>query len=401
MALVDDDYVVGLLSKLISIPTVFPPEDKRAMHEMSRFLTGEMAKHGLTVRVEGDEGANWARPNVIGTLAGTGLGPTLLLDAHTDVVPIYDRASWSVDPFAGEIRDGRLYGRGAADTKGSLAAMMTGVFAVAAAGVPLDGSVHLIAWAGDEWHPPDNEYFNGMAYLADQGLIGGDMAIFGEPYDLRITYLSRGRVWFRITLGGEATHSATGKGVNAILKALRLIGDIYQVEVGEHPVLGRDSINVGTIQGGNQPNMVPDWCTFTFDIRFASPLTVDRVRDMVEEKIAACKQSDPQFVVRSVEITERREPLEFPRDSRVNLALKEAGAYLGMDLQFGGAVSFGDVADWKDKVGIKEACLFGPGETKQAHAVDEHVILTDVLNAAKVYALAIVNLCGGPASGKP
>ncbi|MDQ7793691.1 MAG: M20 family metallopeptidase [bacterium] len=394
MSLIEDRYVVDLLRQLISIPTVFPPENKQAMLQMRDFVSSEMSRHGLSVRVEGDEGEDWVRPNVIGTITGDGSGPTLMLDAHTDVVPVYDRKRWTVDPFSGEILDGCMYGRGAADTKGSLAAMLAGTFAVARSGVRLTGTAHMVAWAGDEWHPSDSEYFNGMTYLAENGLIRADMGIFGEPYDLRITYLARGRVWYRITIGGEATHSATGKGINAIVKALQLIEQIYGIEVGQHPVLGRDSINVGTIEGGNQPNMVPDWCTFVFDIRFASPLTVARVRAMVEEKIADCQARDRDFIVKSAEVIAEREPLEFPRDSVLNAAIRKAGGRIGLDLGFGGGLSFGDVAEWKDKIGMGEGCLFGPGETKQAHAVDEHVRVEDVVNAAKIYALTILYACG-------
>lgn len=392
---VDEEYTVDLLKRLIRIPSVFPPQGKDAMREIASLIKSEMERHDLSVLEAGDEGDTWVRPNLVGTLAGEVGSPVLLLDAHTDVVPVYDRGKWTYDPFGAEVVDGKIYGRGAADTKGSLAAMMAAVFAVARSGLRLKGTVRLVAWAGDEWHPPESPYFNGMTYLARNGLVKGDMAIFGEPYDLKITYTSRGRVWIKFLVGGEATHSATGKGINAIRKAAALIEDIYSVPLGVHPVMGKDSINVGTIRGGNQPNMVPDWCEFHFDIRFAPPLSVEEVYERVAARVRRRQEQDPEFILKSMKITEKREPLEFPPDSDLCQALKRAGKAIGVDLQLGGAVSFGDVADWKDQVGIKAACLFGPGETKQAHAVDEHIRIADLLTAAKVYALTIAYLCGG------
>ncbi|MDQ7793695.1 MAG: M20 family metallopeptidase [bacterium] len=390
---VDEGYVENLLKKLISIRTVFPPPDKSAMLEMRDYLVQEMKKHGLRVRVVGDEGDTWVRPNVIGEL-GASDGPGLILAAHTDIVPEYDLKLWRTPPFEATVRNGILYGRGAADTKGSLAAMMGGVFAVASAGIPVQVPVSLVAWAGDEYPFLEGaKYFNGLSYLGMNRELSGQWAILGEPYDLRITYLSRGRIWLKFEVRGEATHSAAGKGINAIRKASDLIDELYQLELGTHPVLGRDSINVGVIKGGDRPTMVPDWCAFTFDIRFASPLTVQRVREMAEEKTQKLQRQDPEFVLHSLEIPEKREPIEFPRDSRLNLALKRAGLAIESPLSFGGALSFGDIADWKDGVGIREACLFGPGETKQAHAVNEHVALADVFTAAKAYALTILYLC--------
>ena len=161
--------------------------------------------------------------------------------AHMDVVPPYDLSLWKVDPFSGEIINNKMYGRGTADTKGSLAAMMAATAAVAALDLDLEGDLKLVAWSGDEYNPPDAKYFNGMSYLALNDLIKGDAAVFGEPYDLKITYLSKGRIWFEFEIEGVASHSATGAGVNAILKAIELIEGIYQINVGEHPVTGKDS----------------------------------------------------------------------------------------------------------------------------------------------------------------
>jgi acetylornithine deacetylase/succinyl-diaminopimelate desuccinylase-like protein len=272
---IDDGYVVDLLQRLVRIPSIAPPCH---LEEIATFVAEEMKSYGLEVVTAGDHGQEWERPNVLATLDGAEEEWGLTLNAHMDVVPPYDLSQWKLDPFAGEIIDGTIYGRGTADTKGSLAAMMGAARAIALSGAKLRKGLSMLAWAGDEWSPPDAQWFNGESYMAAHGFLKPAPYVCGEPYDLKICYISRGRIWFEFKVGGEATHSATGKGVNAILEAIKLIQGVYQIGVGHHPVLGADTINVGTIKGGSQPNMVPDECTMTFDIRFAPPLTTAKVK---------------------------------------------------------------------------------------------------------------------------
>lgn len=385
---VDDEYTLDLTRRMIRIPSTAPPLQ---LEEVAVAVAREIESYGLMPTLDGDSGDGWTRTNVLTSL-GEGT-PTLLLAAHTDVVPPYDLAQWRYPPFAAEVEEGVLYGRGAADTKSSLAAMMAAMRAVARSGLKLAGKVVLVAWGGDEWRPPDARWFNGLAYLAAVGKLQAEAAIFGEPYDLRICCASRGRLWFRIEVGGESTHSATGKGINAILNSVKVIDAIYGVGVRDHPVLGRDTINVGTIEGGTQPNIVPDSCRLTFDIRFGPPRSS---RDVEGEVRAAIERlgTDPTFRLRECMVTERREPIEFPDAGALVAALRAAGAAAGRELTLGGALSFGDIADWKDTAGLREACLFGPGETAQAHAVNEHIAVADVIAAARIYAAAIVAYCG-------
>jgi len=385
----DEKYTLSLLQKLIQIPSAFPQYE-----EIASFVKEELGRLGLDVRVSGDSGKDWKRPNVMGTYKGQGRGRTLILSAHTDVVPPYDLSLWKVEPFSAKVMDGEVYGRGAADTKGSLAAMISAARTIVNADLELEGDLIVVAWAGDEYTPKDAKYFDGMSYLALNDLIKGDMAIFGEPYDLHVTYTSRGRIWIEFEIGGEASHSATGRGINAILKSIKLIESIYQLRLGEHPVTGKDTINIGTIQGGTQTNIVPDSCKFTFDIRFGEHLTTSKIEEMVKSRIQEIQQSDSQFILRSMKIPERREPFGFPRDSTLNSALIKAGQVTGVPLQYGGALSFGPVADWKDRVGLTEGCLFGPGKTGEAHAINEHVNVNDLYSAAKIISLAVPYCCG-------
>lgn len=384
---VDSDYVTALLQKLVSIPSVNPPG---TYEEIVPVIRDEISGYGIRVnQYEHYQG----RPNLVAVIEGSCSGPTLLVDAHYDVVPPYDLNRWKYPPFSAKIIDGVLYGRGSADCKASLAAMMAGMRAVLESQISICGKLILVAWADDEWRPPDSKWFNGESYLGKNGLIKADMAIFGEPYDLQVLSMSKGRVWFEFEVDGVASHSASGAGVNAILKASKLIDAVYGLRLGQHPIGGKDTINVGTIRGGDQTNMVPDWCKLTLDIRFSPPMTSHQVEKMVQDACNALARSDPEFKLKSSKVTEKRETIEFPPDGRLAQTIKKAGTtVLGAEPKVGAAVSFGDVADWKDIVGLKEACMFGPGRTDQAHALNEHVAVCEVIQAAQVYALSFADL---------
>lgn len=382
----DEDYVTGLLQKLVSIPSVNPPGD---YDEIASFIREEMARYGLEVK----EYEHYpGRRNLVGCVEGSE-GPALLVDAHYDVVPPYDESRWTYPPFSAKIVDGILYGRGSADCKSSLASMMAATQALLESKIEICGKLILVAWADDEWRPTDSKWFNGESYLAKNGLVKADMAIFGEPYDLQLLYMSKGRVWFEFEIEGVASHSASGAGVNAILKAMKLIDAIYGLRLGTHPIGGEDTINVGTISGGDQTNIVPDRCKLAFDIRFSPPMTPSRLEEMVSEACETLAKKDPEFKLRSSRIVERKETVEFPVNGQLVNAMRTAGRIvLGTEPRLGVAVSFGDIGEWRDIVGLKEACMSGPGKTSQAHALNEHVAVNEVIQAAKLYALSFAEL---------
>jgi len=394
LAHLDTEYLTWVLCRLVGYPSVAPP---CRLGEIAAFVAKELRGQGLCTTIAGDLGDGWERPNVVAVLPGASDAWAIVLSAHTDVVPPYDEAAWQRPPFAAWVEDGVVYGRGSADCKGSLAAMMAATRALARAGIPLARAVALLAWAGDEWHPPGARWFNGETFMAANGYLRPAVYLGGEPYDLKICCASRGRLWVQARVAGLASHAASGAGVNAILGACQVIEAVYGLPRHTHAVLGEDTVNVGTIRGGRQTNMVPDECCATFDIRFAPPRSAAEVRAWVEMAVGGAQRAGDGWTCRLV-FPERREPIVFPSDGLLVPAMQEAArTALGRELPLGGAVSFGDIADWKDLVGIREACLFGPGETRQAHAINEHVRLDDVMAAARVYALTAL-LCAGVAS---
>jgi acetylornithine deacetylase/succinyl-diaminopimelate desuccinylase family protein len=386
---IEEKYVIELLRNLVQINSINPPGDYK---EISSFIIQEIKGYGLDVQTYEHYAG---RPNVVCHLKKASSGPTLLMDTHFDTVPPYNLDKWNYDPFSAKVVNNKIFGVGTTDAKGSLAAMMAATKALAESDLNLTGPLLLVAWVDDEWLPEDSAWFNGESYLAKNKLIKADMAIFGEPYDLKVLYMSKGRIWFEFDVEGVACHSAEESGVNAILGAVELIRAIYGLKLGVHPVAGRDTVNVGTIKGGNQTNIVPDSCNLTFDIRFSPPLITHKIERMVMKKIEELKKKNSDFKLQSMRVTERQEPIEFPVDAKVIKALRNAGAtVMGREPELGGAVSFGDLAEWKDLIGLKEACMFGPGKLDQAHAINEHIDIDDLITATKIYTLAVLNSLG-------
>jgi len=218
---IEEEYVIELLRNLVQINSINPPGDYK---EISSFIIHEIKGYGLDVQTYEHYAG---RPNVVCHLEKDSGGPTLLMDTHFDIVPPYNLDKWDYDPFSANIVNNKIFGVGTTDAKGSLAAMMAATKALAESDLNLAGNLLLVAWVDDEWVPEDSAWFNGESYLGKNKLITADMAIFGEPYDLKVLYMSKGRIWFDFDVEGVACHSAEESGVNAILGAVELISAIY------------------------------------------------------------------------------------------------------------------------------------------------------------------------------
>ena len=314
------------------------------------------------------------RVNVIGRLRGSRPGPTLMFNAHLDTVPPY---GMSIEP---RVVDGRLLGRGAADMKGALAAMLAVVDRLAP-DRDFAGELLLTGVAGEENGSP------GTRALVAAG-IRADFAIVGEPTMMRAGRAHKGAMWARATFRGVATHgSVPGNGINAIQHAARFV---TAVETGltpvlqrrTHPLLGPATVNVGVIAGGDRPPMVPASCTVALDRRW---LPGEEHADVLAEIRAVAEGlriSDPRVDVTVDEMdgtgTFVHAPLDCPRD---NPHLRMLCDLLGdepVGLQF-----------WTDGALLAAhgtpAVVCGPGDIAQAHSLDEWVSVDQLGRAAEVY----------------
>jgi succinyl-diaminopimelate desuccinylase len=384
----DERGLIELTRRLVRAPSVNPPG---RYEEVSGIMREEFEKLGLEVSVmEGEPG----RPNVVGLLRGSEGKRTYMISGHMDVVPEGDPSAWIYPPFGGEVHDGKIWGRGSADMKCALAGEVYALKAVLDAGGELKGNLLLGATVDDETAGP-----MGMKYVLGRGLREAgfprpDMVLVGEISNMDIVGSFKGRVWYRIRVRGKTAHGGAPQfGINAIEKSIALINEIKKMELKDHPLVGRDTINLGRMEGGTKVNIVPEVCTFELDIRIGPPQSTLRVKEYVESVVRRMKAIDPELNVEELAVTEDRDPLEIPEDHElVEIIRRDAKEVTGRVPAFRGSLSSGDLY-YCIKSGIPGVWL-GAGRLEVAHAPNEYVEIDKLIDASKIYALSILDICG-------
>ena len=405
------DELVDFTTELIRIPTVNPPgENYRVCAESIGERLGAWGMSVQYVEAEGraEHTKSHPRVNVIGRLEGVGARPCLHLNGHFDVVPPGD--GWTVDPFAGLVRDGRLYGRGASDMKSGLAAAAFAVEAIRRAGVALRGTVEVSGTVDEE-----SGGFAGVAYLCETGHISAqrtDYAIIPEPFGPeRICVGHRGVYWFDVVAHGQIAHgSMPHLGRSAIDDMAALIdavaarlGPELAQRVSAMPVVPeasrRASINVNAVEGGQagqtqQSPCVADRCLATFDRRFIAEESYDEVRAEVVAIVRAVEAEQPG---RRYSIEDRMvvHPVQAPNGSPVVTALSNAIARVtGSGASLVGSPGTYDHKHFVRMAGVEHCVAYGPGPLEEAHQPDESCSIDDLVASSQVMALAVLELVG-------
>jgi acetylornithine deacetylase len=357
-----------LAAELVRIDSVNPGLVPGAAGEgeIARFVADWLADAGLEVDVE--EVAP-GRPNVVGRARGHGGGPTLLLNAHMDTVG-YEGMDTPLEPV---VEDGRLYGRGAYDMKGSLAAIMVAGAEVAQAGLRGDVLVAAVA---------DEEVFSLGAEAAARAY-PAHAAIVAEPTELRLVVAHKGFVWMEVETEGRAAHgSRPDLGDDAIVamgRVLTGLGALAEalLDNPSHPLLGSGSVHASVIQGGVELSTYPESCVLGLERRTVPGETVELVERQIRE-IAAEAEVRTTFI---------REPFEVSRGEPVVQAL----------LRVAGGPEVAGVPFWADSAVFSAAgiptVVFGPGG-EGAHAQVEWVDLDDLERCKDVYVAVARELCG-------
>ncbi|MEW6335889.1 MAG: M20/M25/M40 family metallo-hydrolase [Acidobacteriota bacterium] len=297
---------------------------------------------------------------------GRGEGPALLLASHLDTVPPGE--GWSVDPYGGEVRDGRVVARGACDAKGSVAAMAAAAATVAAAGGPARGRLILLATFSEETR--DTTMPEALRRLP----VAPDAAVVGEPTDLEPCVAQRGQLLLRLVRTGDQVHAGWAAGRHpAPANAIRLAAaDILALESLRfprvHPLLGEVMVTPTMMQAGIARNVTPPRCEAVLDVRTTPAYT--------HEEVAAAVRACVGGVVEVM--SERLVPAETPADSRLLRAVLDVAPE---------AVPFASptCSDWVFLRHL-DAVKLGPGESRVSHTADEWVALADVEAAARLYA---------------
>lgn len=382
--------VLDLAGDLVRIPSHSQAPGRET--EAARFLAGWLGKNGVdvTLRPVVEE-----RPNVIAVLKGKGGGRSLMLNGHLDTVPPY---TMTIDPFSGEVKDGKLWGRGSVDMKGACAAMAMALVALKRSGVTLAGDLFFTGVINEELKSEGSEdvVLNGPK---------ADAVIVGEPSSLDLGAAHRGLEWIEIEVIGRAAHGGRPHlGVNAISKMAAFIRRLETelpplLSPRAHPLMGPPIFNLGVIKGGMQPSSVADRCILQVDRRLTPGETVDSVFGELEGIIRNCAAEDPDFKATLRRIPDNMAtmdhlPMEFPLDHPLKAILDAA-----VEEAAGKKPKVTCCTGWTDAAlfwnqGHTPAVVLGPGSIAHAHGAAEFCPAEEIVQAALVYALAAVRFCG-------
>lgn len=351
------------LAELIALPSVnpafLPAGDPRAgEHRVADFLAATAARGGLDVEFH-EVSPN--RRNLIARFTPSGrVKKRVVLAPHTDTVGDLGMSDRLFQP---EIRNGRLYGRGACDTKGSVASMLMAVLSLALQGRRPATTEIIFAGLIDE----ENSQLGSRA-LVRSGF-KADLAIVGEPTQLQVVTAHKGDLWLKVTTRGKSAHGAKphlGKNaIHSMAQIINLIETDYATTLKNqsHPLLGQATVNVGSIRGGTQPNIVPDWCEISIDRRTLPGETSASVlrglrKFLLKHGLKATINDSKGAPAPSLETN--------PRLPLVQALLASVGqnSTVGVDYFCDAAIL---------AAGAIPSVVFGPGDIAQAHTATEWI----------------------------
>ncbi len=405
------DDITALTQDLIRFPTVNPPGE--AYRPCAEFVGARLARRGMKieyVRAEGTPGDNdtYPRINVIARHEGAGPGRCVHFNGHLDVVQT--GAGWTVDPFGGVVRDGKVYGRGACDMKGGIAAAIVAVEALIDSGIELPGAIEISGTVDEE-----SGGYGGVAYLAERGWFSKprvDHVIIPEPLNVdRVCIGHRGVWWAEIeTLGRIAHGSMPFLGDSAIRHMTAVLEkfetDLYPTLASRHsdmPVVPdgarQSTMNINSVHGGEGEDFeglpapcVADSCRIIIDRRFLIEEALESVKGEMKALLDGIAAQRPHFRYTLRDLFSVA-PVMADRDGPVASATAKAvHQILGREAQI---VCSPGTYDQKhiDRIGkLKDCIAYGPGVLDLAHQPDEWVGIADMVDSAKVMALSTLDL---------
>ena len=390
LAYLDTPGMIGFLTRLVQTPSVYLPGVAGANEEAAaRLVFDQLQAWGLAPRWEL---VAPGRPNVICDLVGAmGAGPLLLFEGHTDVVTPGDRAMWEHDPFGAELVGGRMYGRGTADMKAGVAAMLFAVRAIQLAGSPFRGCIRLLV-------PVDEEgLMLGIKHMVAAGHAAGAAgAIICEPEEREVCLASKGALRLRLLSYGRIAHGAMPEeGVNALAGMVRLLARLLALETalqqthGVHALLGKPYLSPTIMRAPlsgdtSQLNCLPDQCDAFLDIRTIPAIQhadlIARIRAEMQELCATF----PAYRF-DLEVIDDRPAVEIaPEHPLVAALVAGHAAVYGEQPAWGGVPGSTDGTILARDAGVP-VVVYGPGHKRIPHQPNEFVELDEVVRAAEVY----------------
>ena len=329
------------------------------------------------------------RDNLVARLDGRGRSPRLVLLAHLDTVPVGE--GWTRPALAGDVSEGRIYGRGACDMKAGLAIALN-VFESAArqaaTGSAPAGDLVLCLTCDEE-----GPYMRGIHRLVETGLVRDDDQVLAlEPTGLRLRIAQMGLRWLEVTVHGKMAHAGRAHlGIDANHVMARLIDGLKtEVEALPHhdPLLGRPRFTAGRVAGGVAPNVVPPSCRAELDLRLVPPMTPEEMVELVNAVAGRTIAGFPGATYEIEPLGAARPPVRASDDAPIVTGLRRAyRETLGTEIETGGAdghEAYTDASMVAALTGSSSCTVFGPGSSDIAHTADEFVPIGDIDCAARV-----------------
>ncbi len=365
--------VESLLADLVAIPSMNPMGRGRMGKEyteqsIAEYVVGFLKRHSIDVELQEHLPG---RPNVLATISA-GAPDTLMLEAHLDTV---HADGMTIEPFKPVVRDGKLFGRGSCDAKGSMATFLEAAVEAVKAPKQLRHDILLLFVSDEEYK------FTGAQFAARRG-IKADFGIAGEPTQLKIVRAHKGVTRWKIATHGVAAHSAyPERGRNAIYSMSKVISRLEEyaskLYAGQpHPVLGSPSLSVGVVEGGQAVNVVPDHCWIEIDRRTLPTETMESVLSPVKALLNGLtdwEMKEPHLSIAGMEVAV---------NSPVVQSLARSVKDVCRDVKI-------EAAQYATDAGIYNAAgiptvVFGPGDIAQAHTESEYLELHQLHQAVDI-----------------
>lgn len=387
------EEIINFTQEIIQIPSVV---DSDGELPCALAFEKKMREMELEVEVHFEDSR---KPNILGSVTGSPGGLKILMNGHLDVVHPGPLDDWDDDPFAGVIKNGRLYGRGAVDMKSGTCTMVMAAGILKSMGLDLLGKLTVSVVSDEEMGAK-----KGTRYLLREKLINDyDYGINCEATNLeRIDITHKGCYQTNLKIFGKAIHgSRPWLGVNAIEKTVDFIVRLRELEKilreRKHPILGQASINVSTIQGGAAFNMVPSRCVIQIDRRIIPGETHESAAREIEEILRELGEKDSNFKAELEPPFNDMPILDIPSDSLIVKALGDSCKEItGKEPYIAGKDAGTDAAWIQQEMGLHMP-VFGPGNYLVGSiAANEYIDLEDLVTATKIYILTLVRMLQMP-----
>jgi len=366
---IDEKSTVKLLQKLIRTVTTNPPGEEI---KLAKWVATFLKKSSLEVELLPFDKR---RANVVARIKGSGKKPGLIFSAHFDTVPAGE-IPWKFDPFAGVVHENKVYGRGAADMKGGMAAMLKATQLLSEAEVEFKGDLILALTSGE------TSNCIGAKKLVEGGKINDAGAILiSEPTGLNVFTAEKGALWIKAKTFGKTAHGSMPQhGENAIVKMAEFLSKLenFKFGIASHPLLGSPTLSVGTIKGGVNINVIPDSCEAELDIR----LLPEQDPSDVLAQLKRLSKNEVNF-----EIIDFKKSVETDTTSPfVDICLKSVADVIGKKPEPMGVSYFTDGAIIANRLNIPMA-IIGPADAEMSHQPNECVEIPKLIDAVKIYCL--------------